>query len=74
MKLQNYLAQHNVGSLIHYQIPPFEQKAFENNSFGLFPTSLKLSREVLSLPMSPELSDSDIDNVVGVVNSYKPQE
>lgn len=73
-ELQNYLAQHNVGSLIHYPIPPFEQKAFENNSFGLFPTSLKLSREVLSLPMSPELSDSDIDNVVGVVNSYKPQE
>jgi UDP-2-acetamido-2-deoxy-ribo-hexuluronate aminotransferase len=54
---------------IHYPIPLHRQEAFV--SYGLadsdFPASTAVSREVLSLPMHPFLSDREIDQIADAI-------
>ena len=37
-----------------------------------FPITEKIHREVLSLPLNPTLSDSDVNRISGEVNNYSP--
>lgn len=63
--LQRRLADAEIGSLIHYPIPPHMQTAY--NGLRLLPEALPLARqlagEVLSLPMGPHLSKTDAEMV-----------
>lgn len=54
---QQKLADHQIGTLIHYPIPPHLQKAYSDLQFssGKFPLAEKLANEVISLPMYPQL-------------------
>lgn len=56
--LQAKLAGAGVGSLIHYPIPPHMQKAYAdlNITQDSLPLARDLAKEVLSLPMGPQLS------------------
>lgn len=68
--LQTYLKQNNIETLIHYPVPPHQQKAFFDwNSFS-FPITEKIHREVLSLPISPVMTDQEVDYVIQIVNQY----
>ena len=60
------LADGNVGSLVHYPIPPHLQKAYSTFGYkkGDFALSEQIACEVLSLPMGPHLSTDDAANVV----------
>lgn len=55
-----------VGTLVHYPIPPYAQQAYENLAIDgkNFPIASKMANEVLSLPIGPHLSDSQIHRVV----------
>jgi dTDP-4-amino-4,6-dideoxygalactose transaminase len=70
-RIHKALAGRNIGAMIHYPIPPHEQPAF----VGYFPEDPKLpnsvavSRQVLSLPMWPELTESEVDHVCDVIRS-----
>lgn len=72
--LQNYLVQNNIQTLIHYPIPPHKQKAFFSETFGWnnlsFPVTEKIHNEVLSLPMSPVLTESEVDFIIEILNQY----
>ena len=65
-KLQKRLADHEIGSLIHYPIPPHLSGTYQENGWGrgTFPISEKLADEVLSIPMGPHLSKSQQDFVI----------
>jgi dTDP-4-amino-4,6-dideoxygalactose transaminase len=68
-ELQQYLLDNGIQTLIHYPIPPHKQEAYkEFNSFS-FPITEKIHREVLSLPMSPVMTDSEVQMVVEVINN-----
>lgn len=68
--LQAYLAQNNIQTVIHYPVPPHKQKAFlEWNSLS-YPITEKIHDEVLSLPMSPVLTEDEISFIVDVLNQY----
>ncbi|WP_243370777.1 DegT/DnrJ/EryC1/StrS family aminotransferase [Geotalea sp. SG265] len=56
--LQRELAANNIGTLIHYPIPPHLQQAYAPLGHGSssFPIAEKMAGEVLSLPMWPQLS------------------
>ncbi|MGN7811289.1 DegT/DnrJ/EryC1/StrS family aminotransferase [Flavobacterium sp. 22076] len=69
-KLQEYLAQHNIQTVIHYPVPPHKQKAFPDWNTLSFPITEKIHNEVLSLPMSPVLTESEVDFIVAVLNRY----
>ncbi|NSW45998.1 MAG: DegT/DnrJ/EryC1/StrS family aminotransferase [Bacteroidales bacterium] len=70
-KLQQYLSQHGIQTLIHYPIPPHKQKAYKEWNYLSFPITEKIHNEVLSLPMSPVLKDEEVENVVKIINLFK---
>lgn len=70
--LQKYLKANLVGSAVHYPIPMHLQEAFSGLSYksGDFPVAEKISTQVLSLPVYPELSSAQIECVVAAVNKF----
>lgn len=69
-ELQDYLAQNNIQTVIHYPVPPHKQKAFTDwNNFS-FPVTEKIHNEVLSLPISPVLTGEEVDFIIKILNQY----
>jgi dTDP-4-amino-4,6-dideoxygalactose transaminase len=68
--LQNYLAENNIETMIHYPIPPHQQKAFESWNNLSFPITEKVHNEVLSLPISPVMTMDEVSFVVAILNKY----
>lgn len=66
----DYLNKNEIGSLIHYPIPPHKQKALSEYSNLSFPITEKIHEEVVSIPISPLLSEEDVDRVISVLNKY----
>ncbi|HTQ30682.1 MAG TPA: DegT/DnrJ/EryC1/StrS family aminotransferase [Opitutaceae bacterium] len=70
--LRQHLADHGVGTQIHYPIPPHLSAAYRDAGWtrGDFPIAEKLAGEILSLPLGPHLSDAQVDYVCATVRSY----
>ena len=67
--LQEKLHASDIGSLIHYPIPPHKQQVYAHQYSHLsFPVAEKLAEEVLSLPMGPHLSLDQAKIVVDTIN------
>ncbi len=64
--LQKILQEANIGSLIHYPIPPHLQKAYAELGFGKgdFPIAEKIHNNVLSLPIGPHLGNTGVESVI----------
>ena len=70
-ELQQYLKDNEIGTIIHYPIPPHKQSAYsEWNNLSL-PVTEKIHREELSLPMSPTLTDEQVNFVIEKINEWK---
>lgn len=68
--LQQYLSGNGVQTLIHYPIPPHKQNAYhEFNTLNL-PVTEQIQREVLSLPISPVISNEEVNHVILLLNNY----
>jgi Predicted pyridoxal phosphate-dependent enzyme apparently involved in regulation of cell wall biogenesis len=68
--LKEYLDKNNVQTLIHYPIPPHKQAAYEELKHLSLPISESLHNNVLSIPMDPTMSESDIEQVINVLNGW----
>ncbi len=70
--LQQYLAQCGIETLIHYPIPPHRQECYRALGYaeGAFPLTEAQAASVLSLPMSPALTDEQVGHVVEAVNDF----
>ncbi len=64
------LSERGIQTLIHYPIPPNKQKAYQGLSGLCLPITEKIHREVLSLPMSPVMTLSEIAAVSEAVGQY----
>ena len=69
-ELQDYLLENQIETVIHYPIAPHKQKAFHNWNDLSFPFSEKIHDEVLSLPISPVLTDEEVSFVIEILNGY----
>lgn len=70
-RLQAYLMDRGVQTLIHYPIAPHKQEAYKGMFLGSsFSLTEKLEKEVLSLPMGPTLTAEEVTLVVDAVNSF----
>lgn len=67
--VQAMLAAKGVETLIHYPIPPHRQKCYTTFASLHLPVADALSAAELSLPMSPVLTDAEVDTVIEAVNS-----
>jgi len=62
--LHSHLSELGVQTLIHYPVPPHQQKAFtEWNSYH-YPLTENIHQTVLSLPIGPTLSSEDCEQVI----------
>lgn len=68
-ELQTYLQENGIQTLIHYPIPPHKQRAYKYWNNLSFPITEKIHEEVLSLPVSPVMSEEEVSQVVKVLNS-----
>jgi dTDP-4-amino-4,6-dideoxygalactose transaminase len=66
-RVQHRLRELGVGSAVHYPIPVHRQPLYQDLGYGSmeFPVAETMADEVLSLPVHPALSDSDVDRVAG---------
>ncbi|RZK40208.1 MAG: DegT/DnrJ/EryC1/StrS family aminotransferase [Pedobacter sp.] len=70
-KLQAYLTENGIQTLIHYPIPPHKQEAYKEMNSLSFPITEKIHNEVLSLPISPVMSDEDVATVIQKLNAFQ---
>lgn len=70
--LQRYLAERNVGTLIHYPVPPHLSEAYAGlgRVRGDFPVAESLAGTVLSLPMGPHALPAQMAEVVRLVSRF----
>lgn len=71
-ELQEYLTKHQIGTLIHYPIPPHLQQAYKELNYkkGDFPIAEKIADTCLSLPMYPGLSEEDIEYIAHTIKKF----
>lgn len=70
-RLQAYLKENGVQTQIHYPVAPHKQKALTEWSGLSFPVTERLHDEVLSLPMSGVLGDSEVETILSAVNRFQ---
>ncbi|MFM1771626.1 MAG: hypothetical protein RLZZ71_768 [Bacteroidota bacterium] len=70
--LRTFLEEKGIPSMIYYPLPLHFQKAFANERYpeGSMPISEKLSREVLSLPIHTEMTQEELEFIVGNVKAF----
>lgn len=70
--LKGYLTRRGIGTKVYYPLPLHLEDIHEGLGYkkGDFPVAEKASREVLSLPIYPELSEDDIKLVAGEINNF----
>lgn len=69
-RLQQYLADNNIQTNIHYPIPAHKQECYREWNDISLPITEKIHREELSLPMSPVMDMEEIERIVNIVNQY----
>ncbi|SHI31071.1 dTDP-4-amino-4,6-dideoxygalactose transaminase [Butyrivibrio fibrisolvens DSM 3071] len=72
-KLIDYLNEKEIGSIIHYPVPPHLQEAYKylGHKEGDFPITEEYANEVLSIPMYNGMSDEEQMYVIDALNAFK---
>lgn len=60
------LATHSIGTMIHYPVPPHRQPAYVELQLGVgsLPKAESIHQEVLSLPLWPQMTDTQVEHVI----------
>ena len=71
-ELQTRLKEKEIGNAIYYPLPLHLQPCFAYLGYkeGAFPESERAAKEVISLPIYPELTRAQLDEVIGVVRAF----
>lgn len=67
-KLQKFLLDNDVQTLVHYPIPPHKQGAYIEWEDLSYPITEKIHRQVLSLPISPVLETFEAKRICEILN------
>ena len=69
-ELQSYLSSKGVETLVHYPLPPHRQKCYEN-IFGVnLPIADEMSKDILSLPISPVIKSEQVEYVIETLITF----
>lgn len=70
--LQSYLAENGVATALHYPVPLHLQNSYKkmNLGSGAFPVSEAAASRILSLPMGPTLTQSQVEKVSGLICAF----
>ena len=70
-RFQKYLEENNIQTIIHYPTPPHKQGAYQEWNNLSYPISEEIHRTVISLPISPVMTDDEVERVTEVINVYR---
>ena len=74
-RLHDYLADHGIGTVIHYPIAPHKQECYAKEGWNIpqlhLPITEYLADGELSLPISPCMTQDQVKYVVDVINGFK---
>jgi len=70
--LQAHLKAKGIGNAVYYPIPLHRQPCFASLGYreGSLPASEQTAREVISLPIYPELTRAQLDTVIGAIHEF----
>lgn len=71
-ELQEYLANKGIGTAIYYPLPLHLQECYKDLGYreGDFPEAEKASKEVIALPMWPELTNEEVDYIIESIREF----
>ena len=72
-RLISYLEKNEIGTIIHYPIPPHLAEAYQYMGYkeGMLPVTEHLAQTVLSIPMYNGMTREEQDYVIRVLNAFK---
>ena len=72
-RLVEYLNGYDIGTIIHYPIPPYLSEAYSYLGYarGDYPIAERYADEVLSLPMYNGMTREEQDYVIGIINRFE---
>lgn len=68
--LQKHLEDNGIQTNIHYPTAPHKQECYSEYASLSLPVTEKIHQEVMSLPISPVMTDEEVKKVVEVVNEF----
>ena len=70
--LMTYLKNNGIGTIIHYPIPPHLSRAYSSLEFGkgYFSITEKISKEILSIPINPYLTEDQVSFIIETINNF----
>lgn len=71
-KLQKFLLEKGITTIIHYPVPIHLQEAYSDLGYqkGAFPITEAFAEEIVSLPMFPELSEEQIQYTCSMIKEF----
>ncbi len=69
--LQAHLRASGVETLIHYPVPLPRQPAFASVKRGDCPVAARAAQEILSLPLHPRLTETDVERISSAVDAFQ---
>lgn len=70
-RLQQYLKEQDIETLIHYPIAPHRQECYREYAHLSLPVTEQLHRTELSLPIGPTMTFGEAQKVIEVINNFK---
>ena len=70
-EFQAYLTEKGIQTVIHYPIPPHRQPAYVEWHDLKLPITEKIHDTIISLPISPVMTDDEVGEVIAAVNTWK---
>ena len=68
--LQKHLEDNGIQTNIHYPTPPHKQGAYKEWENQKYSVSEEIHRTIISLPISPVMTDEEVKKVVDIMNKY----
>ena len=68
--LCKYLNYNGIQTNIHYPTPPHKQGAYSEWNDQSFPITEEIHRTIMSIPMSPVMTDEEVKTVTNLINLY----
>ena len=71
-ELQAYLKANNIGCAVYYPVPLYKQPAYKDRGFKSedYPEAEKAAKEVLSIPMFPEITEEQVRRVCETIRAF----
>ena len=69
-KFLNYLKKNSIVAGIHYPLPNHKQKPYKKFMKSKLPVTDKISKEIVSLPNFPLLTNKQVNKIIDIVNRY----